>query len=100
MTAHVKHFSAYTVETNRAGIDEKITTFDLYDSYLPQYEIAYKEGRASGCMCSYNEINGVPSCANELILEELVRKRWGRSDALVTSDCGAIENMANANHYA
>ena len=34
-----------------------------YDTYLPQYETAFKDGGASGVMCSYDSINGVPSCA-------------------------------------
>ena len=28
---------SYSVETNRAGIDESISEFDLHDTYLPQY---------------------------------------------------------------
>ena len=31
-----------------------ISKYNLFDSYLPQYEIAFKEGKASGAMCSYN----------------------------------------------
>jgi hypothetical protein len=34
--------------------------------YLPQYAIAFQQGRAAGVMCSYNEVNGVPMCANQV----------------------------------
>ena len=47
-----KHYTAYSVETNRAGIDEQISEFDLQDTYLPQYGIAFTEGKAAGVMCS------------------------------------------------
>ena len=40
------------METNRAGIDEQISEFDLQDTYLPQYGIAFTEGKAAGVMCS------------------------------------------------
>ena len=54
------------METGRAGIDETISAFDLHDTYLPQYGIAFQEGRAGGVMCSYNEVDGVPMCANQV----------------------------------
>ena len=44
-------------------------------------------------MCSYNAINGAPSCANGYLLNDILRKRWGRSDAHVTTDCGAVSNL-------
>lgn len=52
-----------------------------------------QQGNASGVMCSYNGENGVPSCANEWLLTEVLRKQWGREDAVVTTDSGAILNL-------
>ena len=28
-------------------------------------------------MCSYNAVNGVPSCANDLINNKIIRNEWG-----------------------
>ena len=28
-------------------------------------------------MCSYNAVNGVPSCANDLFNNKIVRDEWG-----------------------
>ena len=67
--------------------------FDFWDSYLPQYEIAFKQGNASGVMCSYDAENGHPSCANGYILNDVIRRQWGQTHALVTTDCGAVSNM-------
>ena len=50
--ASLKHYTAYSVESDRSGIDEIISTFDIHDSYLPQYERAFVKGRAAGVMCS------------------------------------------------
>ena len=93
MLAYLKHFTAYSTEANRGHDTYKISTFDLFDSYLAQYEIAFKEGKASGVMCSYDAENGRPSCANGYILNEVIRGKWNQTDAFVTTDCGAVSNM-------
>ena len=44
-------------------------------------------------MCSYNAINGHPSCANDFILNQVLRQKWKRPDAHITTDCGAVSNL-------
>ena len=51
------------------------------------------EGKATGVMCPYNGINGHPSCANGYLLNTILRQQWGRPDAHVTTDCGAVANL-------
>ena len=48
-------------------------------------------------VCSYNAVNGVPSCANDWLLKTVARDAWG-FDGYITSDCGA-ENDVFANHH-
>eukprot|EP00937_MAST-01D_sp_MAST-1D-sp2_P007217 g7217.t1 len=96
MLAYLKHFTAYSKEANRGHDTYNISTFDLWDSYLPQYEIAFKQGNASGVMCSYDAENGRPSCANGYILNDVIRGRWNQTHAFVTTDCGAVSNMRGA----
>lgn len=45
-------------------------------------------------------MNGIPSCANDWLLNGVLREEWGRDDVLVGTDCGAINNMIWANRYA
>ena len=52
MIAGLKHYSAYSLETGRFGSKANISTYDLWDTYLPQFEAGFIEGRASGSMCS------------------------------------------------
>ena len=51
-------------------------------------------------MCSYMSINGIPSCANEFILNHMVREVWGMPDTLIVTDCEAVSSMYEHNHYA
>ncbi len=71
---------------------------DLVDSYLPSFQTCVEEGQASGIMCSYNAVNGVPSCANEWLLGTLLRDSWN-FDGYVTSDCDADSDVFNSHHY-
>jgi len=102
MLASLKHYTAYSRETDRMGSQGNVSMFDLWDTYLPQYEQAMTESFAAGTMCSYfsMRVEGtpgdpvyVPSCANSYILTEVVRNYWGRPDATHLSDCGAVINM-------
>jgi beta-glucosidase-like glycosyl hydrolase len=102
MLASLKHFTAYSRETDRMGSLGNVSLFDLWDTYLPQYEEAMTESYAAGTMCSYysmrlsgapGPVTYVPSCANEYTLTTVVREYWGRPDAVHLSDCGAVVNM-------
>ncbi|GAB5353678.1 hypothetical protein AAMO2058_000054800 [Amorphochlora amoebiformis] len=98
----LKHFTAYSRETNRGHDSYNISQFDLWDTYLPQYQRAFNKANASGVMCSYNAINGVPSCINNYLLNDVIRS-WN-AKAVVTTDCGAVSNLmgepVNASSFA
>jgi beta-glucosidase-like glycosyl hydrolase len=49
-------------------------------------------------VCSYNAVNGVPSCANDWLLGTLLRESW-QFDGYVTSDCDADSDVFNSHHY-
>ena len=67
----LKHFDANSLEGDwgaggqitRHTVDARISAHDLHESYLPAFRQSVTEGGALGVMCSYNAINGVPSCA-------------------------------------
>ena len=87
--AYLKHFTAYSREMGRGHDDYNISMHDLFDTYLPQYEMGLKEGKATGVMCSYNAVNGKPMCANDFLLNQVMRKKWNLPHVHVTTDCGA-----------
>jgi len=49
---------------------------DLADTYQPPFKSCIQEGRASGIMCAYNRVNGVPNCADFNLLTKTARQQW------------------------
>lgn len=99
ISSYLKHYTEYNVETSRFTFTHNVSQFSMWDSYLPAYRIGMQEGFASGVMCSYFAPNGTSVCGNEWLLDGVLRKFWGRPDAVVESDCSAVANMVK-NHYA
>ena len=100
-----KHFAGYDLESwnnhSRLGNDVIISQQDLSGYYTPQFLAAARYAKAHSIMCSYNAVNGVPSCANSFLLQTLLRDSWGFPDqGYVSSDCDAIYNVFNPHLYA
>ncbi len=102
MLASLKHYNAYSRETDRMGSEGNVSLFDLWDTYLPQYAAPMQKALAAGTMCSYfsmaiegapGPLTYVPSCADPYLLTTVVREYWSRPDATHLSDCGAVFNM-------
>jgi beta-glucosidase len=88
--ACAKHFAVHSgPEPLRTYIDIKPQERDLYETYLPAFEAAVREGRVGSVMGAYNALYGVPDCENPFLLTKLLRQRWG-FQGFVVSDGGAI----------
>ncbi|MDR3692938.1 MAG: glycoside hydrolase family 3 N-terminal domain-containing protein [Fimbriimonas sp.] len=93
LVATPKHYAAHSgPEEGRHAFDAVVSKQDLWETYLPAFEATVKEAGAQSVMGAYNRFNGVPCCANEELLNDVLRDRWG-FDGFVVSDCGAIENI-------
>jgi beta-glucosidase len=100
VVATPKHFDAYSgPEPLRHRFSAQVSPHDLGATYLPAFRAAVTEGGADSVMCAYNEVNGVPSCANGYLLQDTLRDAW-RFQGYVTSDCGAVADIALGHHYA
>lgn len=84
---------------DRFVFDAKVTLQDLADTYQPPFKSCVQQGRASGIMCAYNRVNGVPNCADFNLLTKIARKQWG-FHGYITSDCGAVGIIHDQQGYA
>lgn len=92
MASCAKHFAGYGA--SESGKDYNTTWIpetQLRDVYLPSFKAAVDAGAAT-FMCSFNDINGVPSSGNELLNQQILRKEW-KFDGLLVSDWASIEQM-------
>jgi beta-glucosidase len=95
--ACAKHFAVHSgPEKSRHVFNAEPTKRDLYETYLPQFEMAVKEGKVGNIMSVYNSIYGVPGPASQFLLTDILRNRWG-FDGHVVSDCGGVRDVY-ANH--
>eukprot|EP01018_Ginkgo_biloba_P029787 Gb_32463 [translate_table: standard] len=49
-------------------------------------------------MCSYNKVNGVPTCADRNLLKTVIRGEWGLN-GYIASDCDSADVIYNQQHY-
>jgi len=97
--ACAKHYAVHSgPEAERHRFNATPSDRDLYETYLPQFEMAVRQGHVAGVMGAYSALNGVPDCANAFLLTDLLRKQWG-FDGYIVSDCGAIGDISGSHHY-
>lgn len=91
--ACAKHYAVHSgPEWNRHEYDARVSARDLRETYLPAFESLVKEGNVQQVMCAYNRFDGAPCCGNKILLNDILRNEWGY-DAVVVSDCGAIDDF-------
>jgi beta-glucosidase len=94
-----KHYAVHSgPEPLRHSFDATVSKHDMADTYLPAFRAAVVEGRAGSVMCVYNSVNGEPGCANNFLLGDQLREKWGFR-GYVVSDCGAISDVEQGHHY-
>eukprot|EP01114_Cavostelium_apophysatum_P021552 TRINITY_DN755_c0_g1_i2.p1 TRINITY_DN755_c0_g1~~TRINITY_DN755_c0_g1_i2.p1 ORF type:complete len:740 (-),score=107.06 TRINITY_DN755_c0_g1_i2:56-2275(-) len=100
--ATCKHYAAYSLENwhnvTRYEFNAVVSDSDLVETYLPAWEACIQIGGAKSIMCSYNAVNGIPTCASDFLLQTIVRDEW-QFDGYVVSDCDAIDCIMNYHHY-
>jgi beta-glucosidase len=94
-----KHFAVHSgPESTRHIADVSVSKHDELDTYLPAFRATVIEAKAGSVMCAYNSINGQPACANEFLLQDQLRGKWGFK-GYVVSDCGAVIDIFKGHHY-
>ena len=65
------------IPVSRFVFDAQLNTRTMWETYMPAFEACIVEGQAQSVMCSYNSINGVPTCGDEQLLNGILREQWG-----------------------
>ncbi|KAI5370575.1 putative glycoside hydrolase, family 3, glycoside hydrolase family 3 domain, immunoglobulin [Septoria linicola] len=105
VTATCKHFAGYDMEdwngNLRYQFDAHITQQELVEYYLPSFRSCARDSDVGAFMCTYNALNGVPTCANTWLLQDVLRDHWNWTspDYWVTSDCDSIQNVYSPHGY-
>ncbi len=93
--ATAKHFAVHSEpEYSRHKDNVFINDRDLYETYLPAFKAAVMEGNVQSVMCAYNRFRDQPCCGSNLLLNNILRNKFGFKGYIV-SDCGAISDFYN-----
>jgi len=104
--ATCKHFTAYDVENwhgmERYEFDAKVSIQDLAEYHAPSFQACAREANVSAFMCTYNAVNGIPTCADSHLLDTILRKhwKWEAEEQWVTSDCDSVQTIFAPHGYA
>ena len=94
-----KHFAVHSgPEPLRHQFNVDPSPQDLAETYLPAFRRTVIEGKVASLMCAYNAVDGKPACANDMLLDQTLRRSWGFT-GYVVSDCGAIDDVSGGHRY-
>ena len=98
-SAHVistaKHFALNDQETGRGILSANIAEAAMRESDLLAFEIAIEHGNPGAIMCAYNRVNGVYSCENDFLLNQVLKRDWA-FPGWVLSDWGGVHSTVAA----
>lgn len=94
MLATAKHIGVYGAPTGgRDYGTSDVSERSLHEIYLPPFYAANTAGSGS-YMTAFNDIAGVPTTANENLIDGVLREDWGFC-GMIVSDWNAIDELIN-----
>ncbi len=91
--ACAKHFAVHSgPEPTRHSDNFNPSPYDLWDTYLPAFKELVVNAHVAGVMCAYNAVDKQPCCANDQLMNDILRKQW-KFTGYVTSDCWAVDDF-------
>ncbi len=92
IAASAKHFAGYGFVVGGLEYNvSEIGTNTLYNTVLPPFKAAVDQGLRT-VMTSFNTINGIPASADQKLLRNTLKDKWGFS-GFVISDWASIREM-------
>jgi beta-glucosidase len=97
--ACAKHYAVHSgPEPLRHSYNASVSMRDLWETYLPAFKSLVTKGNVREVMCAYNRYEGVPCCTSDRLLVDILRRKWNY-DAIVLTDCDAINNFYNRGQH-
>ena len=72
-----KHFLANVGDGGRDSYPIHTNYRLLQEIFLPPFQASIKQGGARSIMTSYNSVDGSPATASDVLLNQLLKKKWG-----------------------
>lgn len=82
----------------RYTFSANVSVRNFWETYLPVFKACVVEAQGAHVMCSYNALNGVPTCASEPLLNGILRRRW-HWEGFVVSDYDAWAQIYETHRY-
>ncbi|XP_010546362.1 PREDICTED: beta-D-xylosidase 4 [Tarenaya hassleriana] len=102
VAACCKHYTAYDLDNwkgiERYSFNAVVNKQDLDDTYQPPFKSCVIDGNVASVMCSYNQVNGIPTCADPDLLSGVVRGQW-KLNGYIVSDCDSVDVLYKNQHY-
>ena len=96
--ATLKHMTGHgQPESGENVAPAPIAERELRENFFPPFREVVRRTSIGAVMPSYNEIDGIPSHANQWLLRKVLRGEWG-FDGLIASDYSAVDELATLHH--
>src|SRR6185437_2637366 len=92
---NIKHYAFNDQESGRGAADVHIDERAARESDLLAFEIGVEQGHPDAVMCAYTRVNGVFSCENNYLLNQVLKKDW-KFPGFVLSDWGGAHSLEKA----
>ncbi|CAI0375654.1 unnamed protein product [Linum tenue] len=98
VAACCKHYTAYDLD-NWKGVDRyHFNAVDMDDTFQPPFKSCVIDGNVASVMCSYNQVNGTPTCADPNLLAGVIRGEW-KLNGYIVSDCDSLDVYFKSQKY-
>ncbi|PWA76724.1 beta-xylosidase 2 [Artemisia annua] len=102
VAACCKHYTAYDLDnwsgTDRFHFNAKVSKQEMKDTFEVPFRQCVMQGKVASVMCSYNQVNGIPTCADPRLLRDTIRGAW-RLNGYIVSDCDSVGVYFDKQHY-
>ena len=95
VAACVKHYALNNQEWERTSVNVEVSDRALYETYLPGFEAAVKEGGAYAVMGAYNKVRGEHCCHSDFLVNKVLKGKFG-FDGVYLTDWGGCHDLEEA----